>query len=173
MYIVQRAIEFATQKHDGQIRKASNIPYIMHPVTVMYLIGKFKGNSSHIDELQCAAILHDILEDTDCTYIELEREFGPMVASIVMELTSDESAIKEMGKNEYLKNKMVQMSNYALILKLLDRLANITDHPKAQYLSDTLELINYISKHRDLTDRQFLICEEIIKISQDGLLQYA
>ena len=82
-------------------------------------------------------------EDTFCSYIEIEREFGPLVASIVMELTSDEESIEKMGKNEYLKNKMVNMSKYALTLKLVDRLANILDTPKQKYIQDTLVLLTY------------------------------
>ena len=63
--------------------------------------------------------MHDTLEDTPCSYIEIETEFGPLVASVVMELTSDEEAIKKIGKNEYLKEKMLNMSKYALTLKLV------------------------------------------------------
>ncbi len=82
-------------------------------------------------------------EDTFCSYIEIEREFGPLVASIVMELISNEESIEKIGKNEYLKNKMVNMSKYSLTLKLVDRLANILDTPKQKYIQDTLVLLTY------------------------------
>lgn len=172
MYLVQKALDFGAKKHDGQTRKFSGLPYIIHPVTVMYLITKFKGQSKNLEVLQCAAILHDVLEDTVCTYVELEREFGPFIASIVMELTSDKEEIERIGKNDYLKTKMIQMSNYALILKLIDRLANITDKPKLSYLEDTEELIKHLIDNRELSDRQFLICKEILSVCEKELFTH-
>ena len=63
---------------------------------IIPLLEKYKV-SKNIEDLKCAAILHDTLEDTFCSYIEIEREFGPLVASIVMELTSDEESIEKMN----------------------------------------------------------------------------
>ena len=143
-----KCLHFAATKHLGQNRRETGIPYIIHPVTVMHLLDKYKV-SKNIEDLKCAALLHDTLEDTECSYIEIEREFGPLVASLVMELTSDEERIKEIGKNEYLKSKMINMSKYALTLKLVDRLANVLDTPSKKYLSDTLDLMSFISSNRD------------------------
>jgi (p)ppGpp synthase/HD superfamily hydrolase len=128
----------------------------------MELVQKYKGASSHIDELKCAALLHDTLEDTDTNYAEIERHFGPLVASIVVELTSDPIAIKKMGKNKYLMEKMIKMSRYAFVLKLLDRLSNIMDNPGEAYVVKTLKMMKYLREHRvDLTDRQERIITKI------------
>jgi len=160
--LVIKAINFATLKHEGQSRKGTKLPYIVHPVAVMHLISKYKRDSKHWEELQCAALLHDTLEDTECSYSEIEREFGPLVASIVMELTSDEVKIKEIGKNEYLKNKMLKMSKYAFVLKLVDRLANISDLPSEKYLKDTINMMNFLLKNREeLSETQILIINDI------------
>ena len=160
--LVIKAIQFAATKHIGQIRRGSGLPYVTHTIIVMELIQKYKGCSTHIGELKCAALLHDTLEDTDCNYKELEREFGPMVASIVLELTSDEEMIKKIGKNEYLKKKMVEMSRYAFILKLLDRYSNCMDNPTTKYRLATIELMAYLLKNRkDITERQINIIKEI------------
>jgi len=160
--LVPKAIHFAAEKHKNQERRGTGLPYIVHPVTVMYLVSKFKGNSKNLENLLCAAVLHDVLEDTKCTYLELERNFNPMVASLVMELTNDDEEIKRVGKNEYLKVKMVGMSNYAFILKLLDRLANISDKPTNKYLHNTMELMLHIFENREeLTSTQLNVINEI------------
>lgn len=160
--LVVRAINFAAEKHKGQERRGSGLPYVTHPIIVSHLIAKYKSNSKHLEELQCAALLHDTLEDTECTYTEIEREFGPLVAAIVIELTSDDEIIKTIGKNEYLKTKMIKMSKYAFILKLIDRLSNVCDKPSDKYVKDTIELMEYIKANRiDLTNRQSSIIIDI------------
>jgi len=139
-----KALKFATDKHQGQTRKSTGLPYITHPMVVQQLVNQYKGDSKHIEELQISALLHDTLEDTDTTYFEIEREFGSMVASIVQELTSDDEMILKVGKNSYLKNKMVTMSKYAFILKLLDRYSNVLDNPKEKYVEDTVDIMNFL-----------------------------
>ena len=160
--LVIKAIAFASEKHKGQERRGSGLPYVTHPIIVMELVQKYKGDSKHIQELKCAALLHDVLEDTECTYQEIEREFSPLIASIVMELTSDEVRLKELGKNEYLKQKMLKMSQYAFTLKLLDRLSNIIDEPRGGYVSKTLNMMAFLLKEREeLTERQKNIISDI------------
>lgn len=162
--LIIKALNFAAKKHLGQERRESGLPYVIHPVIVMHLLDKYK-TSKHIEELKCAALLHDTLEDTECSYIEIEREFGPLVASIVIELTSDEVKIKEIGKNEYLKQKMLLMSKYSFTVKLVDRLANILDNPKEKYLQDTRNLMDFLTDNREeLTNTQKDIMIEIYSI---------
>lgn len=157
-----KAFQFAAQKHKGQERRGSGLPYVIHPIIVSHLISKYKGDSTHIEDLQIAALLHDTLEDTDATYHEIEREFGPLVASIVMELTSDTEMIKKMGKNEYLIQKMILMSKYAFVLKLVDRFSNIVDEPGEAYVKKTLLMMSRLKDEReDLTDTQYEIILDI------------
>lgn len=160
--LVIKAIGFAAEKHKGQERRGSGLPYVTHPIIVMELIQKYKSDSVRLNELKCAALLHDVLEDTECTYKELEREFGPLVASLVMELTSDEEMIEKMGKKEYIKQKMINMSKYAFILKLLDRYSNIIDGPTVKYVNTTLETMDFLRENRpDITERQLMIISDI------------
>lgn len=160
MKLIRKAIKFAAEKHKGQERKISELPYVVHPLEVAFIISKYK-NSKRLDELMVAAILHDTLEDTETNFIEISTEFTPLVASLVLELTSDTDEMKKIGKNEYLKKKLVGLSNYALLLKLADRLANISDNPKIAYALDTIELIKHIELNRILTKSQALIIAEI------------
>jgi len=160
--LVLKAIKFASEKHKGQVRRSTGLPYVTHPIIVMELVQKYKGTSKHIEELKCAALLHDTLEDTETTYHELEREFGPLVSSIVIELTNDEKQVKLMGKNEYLKDKMKRMSQYAFTLKLLDRLSNILDEPGENYVKKTIKLIQFLRNERkEITERQLRIMSDI------------
>ena len=158
--IVIKAITFAAEKHKGQKRRETKLPYITHPLIVSYLLTKYK-KSKDLESLIVASILHDTLEDTKTTIQELSNEFSPMIAGLVVELTSDDEQIKLLGKNEYLKIKMVGMSNYALVIKLCDRLSNIIDAPSAKYKKDTEDLLKYLIDKRDLTGTQMNIVNDI------------
>jgi (p)ppGpp synthase/HD superfamily hydrolase len=143
------------------LRNSSNEPYIIHPIIVSYILAQYK-QSKNIEELICASLLHDTLEDTDTTFIEIAENFSPLVASLVLELTSDDKLVKEMGKLNYFKIKWLGYSNYGLIIKLADRLSNISDNPKHQTVLDTIELIQHIIQNRKLTTSQSKISMDIL-----------
>jgi len=64
--VIRKAIKYAEQKHSGQIRKISGSPYVHHPLIVSYVAANFK-KSKNLYKLVAAAILHDVIEDTDAT----------------------------------------------------------------------------------------------------------
>ena len=70
--MVQKAIDFATKVHEGQYRKGTDRPYIVHPMEV----GKIVSTMTQDEEIISAAILHDTIEDTGVTYEDLKQEFG-------------------------------------------------------------------------------------------------
>lgn len=152
-------LNFAKQKHLGQFRKDGVTPYINHPIMVAELIKKYK-KSRNIDAIVAAALLHDTLEDTYTSYRELEDNFGEMVASMVMEVTTASYMPQLVGKGNYLKHKMIDMSNYSLCIKLADRLANLidaktlTDKQKQKLIFDTYEIVEYLEEKRELTVAQ-------------------
>lgn len=158
--LIRKALKFATNKHHGQVRKISGSPYIQHPIMVSYIAANFK-RSKNLHILICAAILHDVLEDTDCTPQELVKEFGSFISGLVFELTDDKEQIGATSKLEYQKSKCIGISNYALFLKLCDRYCNLSDSPKESAIDDTYELIQYIKKKRKLTASQKAIIKEI------------
>jgi len=80
---IHRALEFAADAHKHQTRKYSGRPYIEHPLAVARMVGRF----NHDDEMIIAALLHDTVEDTSVTLIDIQREFGPGVAALVSDLT--------------------------------------------------------------------------------------
>lgn len=163
-------LAFATEKHAGQFRKDGKTPYIEHPKLVAKLVKEYK-TSRNIDHLVAAALLHDTLEDTYTSYRELTDNFGEIVASLVLELTTADYMVALMGKAQYLERKMVEMSNYALVVKLADRLANVYDcqnltiEQQTKLKVDTIEILRYIENNRELTGSQ----KRLIAAIRDGL----
>ena len=110
--------------------------------------------------LKAAALLHDTLEDTYTSYKELVDNFGEAVASIVLELTTAKYGSKLIGKAQYLAEKMQFMTNYALFIKLADRLDNLSDmkgcteEKKERTVNDTIYILDYLEKRRTLTKSQ-------------------
>lgn len=152
-----QVLNFATQAHQGQTRSGGE-PYIGHPVRVANTVEKLK-KSKNLDALIAAAYLHDTIEDTNTTHEDLEKLFGGLVASLVKELTSDKEQIDKVGKTEYLSKKMAHdMSSYALVIKLADRLDNVKDIAtakspawRAKYRTETMRILDYIEQNRTLS----------------------
>jgi len=158
--LVLKAFEFSARKHSGQTRRGSGAAYVSHPLAVSYLVAAYK-RSKHLDELLCAALLHDVLEDTDTTFTELAQEFTPLVASLVQELTNDAAEVARVGKQAYQLKKMSGMSSYGLVLKLADRLHNISDHPSEKMVQDTLALLRELKVQRKLSPSQLELVQAI------------
>ena len=165
--LLQKAIEIATAKHKGQVRKNDGRPYILHPFSVLNLLYKYKRKSSNIFLLAIVIILHDAVEDTDLTLEEIAQIFGYKVASIVDELTSNKEEIEKMGKSIYLSKKMNNMSSYGLLCKLLDRLDNISDlnGMSEEFILKTINDTKYIidNLNRKLTKTHIKIIKDIYK----------
>jgi (p)ppGpp synthase/HD superfamily hydrolase len=149
------AFKFMKTKHGIQERKTGGY-YFEHPRRVASLVIRFK-DSYRIEDLLIAALLHDTIEDTTATYEQIEDKFGTMIANIVLELTSDKELTKtNQEKREYLAAKMVGMSSYALVIKLCDRLDNVSDLGKMnpdfrkRYLEETEYILDEIDNKRDV-----------------------
>lgn len=152
----QKALKFASKAHRKQSRSDGKA-YITHPYEVASIVKQFK-QSNNIDDLVAAAYLHDTLEDTNATMADLTKMFGGLVASMVKELTSDKDVIDKKGKTDYLKDKMANMSSWSLVVKLADRLHNVSDLSTAKsedwakkYKAQTISILNDLEKRRDLS----------------------
>jgi guanosine-3',5'-bis(diphosphate) 3'-pyrophosphohydrolase len=152
-----KAKRFAEQKHEGQFRKFDGAPYVVHPKRVAEIVSQYKS-SKEINSLISAALLHDTLEDTDTSYEELQKEFGTLVASLVLELSSDKNEMKKYGgKTEYLIHKTSNMTSWALVIKLADRLDNVSDFDIAspsfvkKYKAQTIQILKALEKKRTLS----------------------
>lgn len=124
MKLVSKAIIFAAQSHSGQHRKDGKTPYINHPLEVMNLVVE------HVDkcdeEILAAAALHDVVEDTLVTEIEIAEMFGKRVAKLVAELTDDKMLSKEERKRTQLDGVHL-LSEEGKLLRLCDKICNVYD----------------------------------------------
>lgn len=166
---LEEAIEYATKMHKGQYRH-DGTPYIKHPLSVLENVLKFK-ESKNLETLLISACLHDTIEDTDVTYYDIVHKFGPQVASIVLELTTDEDMKQVLGKEQYLSLKMKNMSSWALVIKLCDRLDNVNDllnedneKFKIKYINESINILEYLLQNRGLSKTHIIIIEQIISI---------
>lgn len=166
--IEKRAWEYAKLKHHGVFRKFQGASYFEgHVAKVFGLLKQVDTDPT----LGCAALLHDTIEDTDATWEDIKEIFGKRVANFVQELTSDEEKINLKGKKDYLLDKMVEMSDGALLIKLCDRLQNISDSYNASerfrdnYYKETRYIIDSLKKERRLNRKQMRIVQQI-----EGLL---
>ena len=91
--LVDKAIRFATQAHQGAERKGRGVPYIVHPMECVSIVSM----CSRDQDLMAAAALHDVVEDTDVTIDDIRREFGDRVASLV----ADETVKAEEGEDKH------------------------------------------------------------------------
>lgn len=132
-----KAIELALKAHKGQVRKHSDVPYVIHPIRVATKVLMETGSII----TATAAMLHDVVEDSELTYFDIEAMFGKLIADIVEEVTDNLQLKKELGKKAYWLYAWQNMSNQALTIKLYDRLDNIQDRPTEKYVSTTLEVL--------------------------------
>ena len=154
---------FAKQKHDatGAIRKHSGDPYWVHPEGVAKVAAAYGGTDIEIQ----AAMAHDTLEDTNCSYDELEEMFGDEVASIVREITNDAEEVDRLGKEQYINLELINLSHPALFVKLCDMYYNQMDFPTEAQKRRMIKNINYLLANRedDLNENEIALIEAILQ----------
>ena len=123
--LIKRAYDFAKEKHGDQLRKSGE-PYIIHPVQVAYILAGLELDDATI----CAALLHDVAEDTDVTIQDISKEFSPEIAEMV-------DGVTKLGNLKYTSAEEQQVENYrkmflamgkdirVILIKLADRLHNM------------------------------------------------
>lgn len=164
----EKALIYAARKHKGQRRKDKKRPYIIHVLDVMTHVNSIKSESSNIFLLGTCALLHDVCEDCGVSLKMIAKKFGHQVASIVEELTINEIECELLGKTEYLKQKMLKMSSYALIIKLCDRYSNISDMKhmpesfQKKYTLSTRAIIDGLVTGRKLTHTHNVLISMIL-----------
>lgn len=136
--IIERAYQFAKAAHSG-VRRRSGEPYILHPIAVAKIVISELGlGSTSI----CAALLHDVVEDTEYTKEDIEASFGSKIASIVEGLTKISGGIfgdKASVQAENFRKLLLSMSTdiRVVLIKMADRLHNMRTlgsmRPEKQY----------------------------------------
>ncbi len=124
--IIKKAFNFAKEAHKG-VRRLSGEPYIMHPIAVAQIAAEEVGlGSTSI----CAALLHDVVEDTDYTVEDIDNIFGTKVAQIVDGLTKISGGIfgeQASAQAENFKKLLLTMSDdiRVILIKICDRMHNM------------------------------------------------
>lgn len=124
--LITQAFNFAKQAHKG-VKRLSGEPYIMHPIAVAQIVSEEIGlGSTSI----CAALLHDVVEDTDYTVQDIQNIFGPKIAQIIDGLTKISGGIfgdKASAQAENFKKLLLTMSEdiRVILIKISDRLHNM------------------------------------------------
>ena len=137
--LIIKAYEFAKARHGDQLRKSGE-PYIIHPVQVAYTLATLEMDEATI----CAALLHDVVEDTEVTKEELVREFSKEIAEMVDGVTKlgkiGYTSIEEQHVENYRKRFLAMGKDIRVILiKLSDRLHNMRT---LKYLSRDRQIAN-------------------------------
>lgn len=144
------AIKFAVLAHKDQKRKYTNEPYIVHPVAVAKLVYPV---TSDIDVLS-AAVLHDVIEDTDIGYRPIRKAFGARTANLVAELTNTTplSAGNRALRKELECQRLAGVSAEAQTIKLADLIDNassIVTYDKEfakTYMKEMSDLVKALTK---------------------------
>jgi GTP diphosphokinase / guanosine-3',5'-bis(diphosphate) 3'-diphosphatase len=124
MELVLQAAAFAAEKHRNQRRKDEEAsPYINHPIQLAYILVQ-----ADIEDpiVLAAALLHDTIEDTNTTHDEIEIVFGHEIANIVVEC-SDDKALTKLERKQAQVDKASKISARAKLVKLADKIANVSD----------------------------------------------
>lgn len=148
--LVQRAILFATEAHQGQTRKYTGEPYIVHPLEVMEIV----KTVPHTPEMLAAAVLHDVVEDTDVTLSDIWNEFGYKVRQLVADLT--DISVPSDGNRKARKHldlihtaKAIPQSKTVKLADLISNSKSITEHdPKFAkvYMKEKAALLKVLTE---------------------------
>lgn len=126
-----RAVRVATHAHRNQKRQVTGQLYIYHPLRVMNDVLLLPDCT---EDMACAAVLHDTVEDTDLTLEEIHAEFGGTVATYVGSLTNQFSKKQhpELNRQERKARELERLAaipREAKLIKLCDRIDNLSDAP--------------------------------------------
>ena len=144
--LVRKAYEFSQKNHAGQTR-ASGEPYLVHPLSVAMVLAEMKMDAVAV----AAGLLHDSVEDTSVTIVDIRKEFGEQVAHIVegvTKISQIDFATREEQQAENLRKMMLAMVDdiRVVLIKLADRLHNmrtlehLTPERQQKIAKETLEI---------------------------------
>lgn len=125
---VREALEAAHRAHAGQIRNGSGgMAYVEHPRAVAELLAE----QDYADETLAAALLHDVVEDSEMTVEGLRSQFGPPIAEIVAALSDDESIEPYRDRKAEHRERVLAAGGEALAIYGADKLNNLTNLHRA------------------------------------------
>lgn len=150
------ALSFATERHGEQRRKYTDELYINHPIRVAYLVNNYDSYHTETSDTNvCAALLHDVLEDTDTTLRELVDNFGHPIANMVFALSKPAylpGYSRAHGKS-WERKRLMGCTSDVQTIKMADMIDNTHDIDKfddpgkaRQYMVEQRELFKALTK---------------------------
>jgi (p)ppGpp synthase/HD superfamily hydrolase len=121
--LTQAAIEFASERHAGQRRRADQAPFVLHPIEA----GAILERSGYPDHVIAAAVLHDVLEDTDSERSELEARFGPDVAELVATVSDDPAISDTEAQKDDVRERVRRAGGYAQAVYTADKISKVRE----------------------------------------------
>ena len=123
--LINKAKMLAGKAHEGQFRKYSGMPYIVHPIEVATIV----QTVNHTDEMVAAALLHDVVEDTDYSFEDIAKEVSPEVSKMVEGLTdvSKPEDGNRKTRKAMDKDHLAKQSAEVQTVKLADIISNSQD----------------------------------------------
>src|SRR3954453_1362850 len=121
--LTQAAVEFARARHAGQRRRADEAPFVVHPIEAASILER----AGYPDTVVAAAVLHDVLEDTEAERSDLEERFGPEVAELVATVSDDPSIEDTEGQKDDLRERVRRAGGYAQAVYAADKVAKVRE----------------------------------------------
>ena len=123
--LINKAKMLAGKAHEGQMRKYSGMPYIVHPIEVATIV----QSVDHTDEMIAAALLHDVVEDTDYSFEDIANEVSPKVSELVKGLTdvSNPQDGNRKVRKAIDKDHLAEQNAEVQTIKLADVISNSQD----------------------------------------------
>jgi (p)ppGpp synthase/HD superfamily hydrolase len=120
--LIDRAIGVAARAHQGQYRKAGDVPYIAHPVAVAMILQEMGCDAAVV----AAGLLHDVVEDSDVSLAELRRLFGDEIADIVACVTEPPQTMRWEKRKEQMIERLRQAPLPAKLVAAADKYHNLS-----------------------------------------------
>ncbi len=163
--MLNKAIKFATDAHNGATRKGSDIPYILHPLEAAAIVSRLTDDK----DLIIAALLHDTIEDTKITYEDIKKEFGERIANLVKNESEDKSKTWHERKS-YTLNTLKNAPLEIKIITMGDKLSNMRSMASDYQKIGDLLWDRFNEKNKSVQGwyyRGFLDCFEELKSTQE------
>jgi (p)ppGpp synthase/HD superfamily hydrolase len=168
--MIIKAGEFATAKHQGQERKYTGEPYVVHPQEVARIVSKVEPVGYNNSNLIAAALLHDVVEDTDTTLEEVALLFGRPVANIV-EMVTDVSTLAD-GNRAFRKNMELEHIKKANWEGQTLKCADLISNTRSIVTHDPDFAVVYMKEKRRTLDAMKLADPRLMKCAWDIVLRY-
>lgn len=153
--LTQAALKFAGERHAGQQREGDHASFLLHPAEVAELLER----AHYPDHVVAAAVLHDVLEDTDAQRGDLEQSFGPDVAELVAAVSDDPAIEDEEESKDEVRERVHGIGGYAAAVYAADKVSKVRELRMQMALGDDGETIaKKLRRHR----RSLAMLEETI-----------